>query len=79
MEWNLSKTDQEMIAARTNFKYEDHFGDLSTALDHAIERSKKSLATIYVHERAGLYCVNVYGVLRIGVEEVARFKKGAKL
>jgi len=79
MEWNLSKTDQQMIASRTNYKYEDEYTFLYTAIDAARLRSTKSLATIYVHKHPGGYQVNAHGVLRQKYTEVCRFKNGMEI
>jgi hypothetical protein len=81
MEWNLSKRDQEMIAARKNFKYEDTFSDLNEALEAARERSTKSLAVIYTVQdnNEGTYVNSAHGVLKIGQKQVAAHKGGVKI
>lgn len=76
MEWNLSKTDQQMIAARTNFKYEDTYTLLWQAIDGAAVRSAKSIATIYIHRTTTGYTVNAHGVLRMHETCIMHFKSG---
>jgi len=78
-EWNLSKADQGLIVARTNFKYEDSYTMLWQAIDAAMVRSTKSVATIYLFRESNGYMVNAHGVLKQHQTLIARFKKGVEI
>ena len=75
----LSKHEQDMIAARTEFKYEDHYQYLNFAMDGAKQRSLKSRSIIYVHKHPDGFCVNAHGVLRLHHVEVCKFKRGVEI
>jgi len=77
--WVLSKEDQQMIAARSNFKYEDTYATLWQALDGAMVRSTKSLATIYLFRTTDGYMVNAHGVELQKQTLIAKFKKGTEI
>lgn len=79
-EWNLSSRDQEMIAARPNFKYEDEFTDMNQAIESARIRSLNSLRTIYTVQdnSKGAYINHTHGVLKTKQSFVATHRQGIK-
>ena len=75
--YELTGKDIEINGMSSEFKYEDHYQDLNTAMAGAKQRSLKSLSVIYVHRHAGGFCVNAHGVLKMHHVEICKFKKGA--
>ena len=76
---NISESDLEAIAARSNFRGEEFYVELDEAISAARKRSLLTNKVVYLAESPDNYVVHTHGVGLKWYDIISTYKKGEQL